>query len=297
MKIAALGDIHGNYQALITVLDHVENWKPDLIFVLGDIVNRGPRSKECLDLIQDRSVNPAWHVIKGNHEGYVLKYEDPEYCRQGVEFDLKQVIHWTYESLTRDDLAVLKRLPTEIRIDLSGPGIVEAAHASTAGDRIGIYPNTPDNKLAGLISEESRLFLVGHTHQPLVRLYNSTLVINTGAIGLPFDGDRRAAYAQIEYNQDTWQGKVIRVPYDLNAAEDDFYRTGFIPQGGPIAELILKELQLGWPQLGKWYGKYETGVRDGEISLKDAVYEFLKNPNIELRNPNCHGKIGPQVDS
>jgi putative phosphoesterase len=296
MKIAALGDIHGNYQALITVLDHVDDWKPDLILVLGDIVNRGPRSKECLDLIQDRSVNPTWHVIKGNHEGYVLNYEDPDYCRQGVEFDLKQVIHWTYESLTRNDLDVLKHLPTEIKIDLSDLGLVHAYHASTIGDRIGIYPNTPDSKLAGLISEEARLFLVGHTHQPLMRFYDTTLVINTGAVGLPFDGDRRAAYAQIEYQKETWQGKVIRIPYDLKAAEDDFYRSGFIPKGGPIADLILKELQLGWPQLGKWYGKYETAVRDGRISIDDAVYEFLKNPNIEFRNPNSHDKIFPQVD-
>ena len=53
MKIAALADIHGNYQALITVLEHVESWKPDLVIVLGDIINRGPRSRDCLHLIQE----------------------------------------------------------------------------------------------------------------------------------------------------------------------------------------------------------------------------------------------------
>ena len=81
MKIAALGDIHGNYQALITALEHIENWQPDLVLVLGDIVNRGPRSKECLDLILEKSTDPGWYVIKGNHEGYVLDFEDPDYAR------------------------------------------------------------------------------------------------------------------------------------------------------------------------------------------------------------------------
>ena len=54
MKIAALADIHGNYQALIAVIDHVERWKPDLVFVLGDIINRGPCSSDCLQLIQQK---------------------------------------------------------------------------------------------------------------------------------------------------------------------------------------------------------------------------------------------------
>lgn len=286
MKIAALGDIHGNYQALITVLEHIETWQPDLVLVLGDIINRGPRSKDCFDLIRGKSASPGWQVIKGNHEGYVLNFEDPNFSRQGVDFDLRQVIFWTYESLTRRDLDEVIQLPIEYKIDLPGPGLIQAAHASTAGDRIGIYPSTPESRLKGLIPEEARLFLVGHTHQPLMRQYGQTLIVNTGSVGLPFDGDTRAAYAQITYQNDAWQGEIIRVTYDLETAENDFYKSGFIPEGGPLAELILAELQLGWPQLGKWFRGYEMPVREGRISLKDAVYEFLKNPNIEYRNPH-----------
>jgi predicted phosphodiesterase len=286
MKIAALGDIHGNYQALITVLEHVETWQPDLVLVLGDIVNRGPRSKDCFDLIQKKSAQPGWHVIKGNHEGYVLNFEDPTFSRQGSDFELRQVIYWTYESLSRKDLDELIDLPVEIKIKDPGPGLIQAAHASTAGDRIGIYPSTPDSRLGNLIPEKASLFMVGHTHQPLIRTFGETLIINTGSVGLPFDGDTRAAYGQITYRNGGWQGSIARVDYDLEAAETDFYDSGFIPEGGPLAELILVELQLGWPQLGKWYRSYEKAVREGEISTKDAVYEFLKNPNIEYRNPH-----------
>jgi len=285
MKIAALGDIHGNYQALITVLEHVETWQPDLVLVLGDIINRGPRSKDCFDLIQEKALHPAWHVIKGNHEGYVLKFEDPSFSRQGIDFALRQVIYWTYETLSSEDLDGLIQLPDEIKIDLPGLGLVQAAHASTAGDRVGIYPSTPDSRLAGLLPEEARLFVVGHTHQPLVKDFRSTLVINTGSVGLPFDGDTRAAYAQINYRNGTWQGEIARMAYDRSAAEDDFIQSGFISGGGPMAELILAELRLGWPQLGKWFSTFEIAIREDRISIKDAVYEFLKNPNIEYRNP------------
>ncbi len=281
MKIAALGDIHGNYQALITVLDHVEAWQPDFVFILGDIVNRGPRSKDCLDLIQEKSTQPGWRVIKGNHEGYVLNFMDPDFSRKGADFALRQVIYWTYESLTQEDLDQLIHLPTDIKMDLPGKGQIQAAHASTVGDRTGIYPSTPDSRLAALIPNEAQVFLVGHTHQPLVRTLANTLVVNTGSVGLPFDGDTRAAYAEITIQNGTWQADIIRITYDVERAEEDFFQSGFIPEGGPLAELILAELQLGWPQLGKWFRAYEMAVREDKIRVKEAVYEFLKNPNIE----------------
>lgn len=285
MKIAAIGDIHGNYQALVTVLDHLEGWQPDQVIVLGDIINRGPRSRACLELIQEKAARPDWHLLKGNHEGYVLNFEDHSFSREGHDFELRKVIHWTYQSLSRQQIEDIIQLPKELELNLPEVGPVIATHASTAGDRIGIYPNTPAADLPGLIPVDARLFLVGHTHQPLVRTYRGTTIVNAGSVGLPFDGDTRAGYAQLTYQQGTWQGKITRVEYDLRAAEEDFYSTGFIPEGGPLAELILAELKLGWPQLGKWFRKFEKPVRQDQIGLQDAVYEFLKNPNIEYRDP------------
>ena len=203
------------------------------------------------------------------------------------------MIHWTYESLTRNDRLILKQLPTEIKIEDPNLGLIQAVHASTAGDRIGIYPDTPDSHLPGLIAEDAKVFLIGHTHQPLIRNFQETMILNIGSIGLPFDGDRRAAYAQIESKNGTWKGKITRVPYDLETAEVDFHQTGFIPEGGLIANLVLKELQLGWPQLGKFFRKYASAIRENRTSLEDAVYEYLKNPNIESNKTNCHGKIIP----
>ena len=285
MKIAALGDIHGNYQALITVLDHVDHWRPDLVLVLGDIINRGPRSQECLHLIQDREKSPDWYVIKGNHEGYVLNMEDPALLRSGMEYELRKVIYFTYDSLSSEDIQSVKELPVQITVEKAGNQLIRASHASTASDRIGIYPETPGADLPGLIDQSANLYLVGHTHQPFIRKWAKTTIINTGSVGLPFDGDVRATYAQLTYQNQSWQGEIVRIDYDRNAAEDDFHSSGFIPEGGAIADLVLAELQLGWPQLGKWFTRYERAVLAGEISPEKAVAEFLLNPNIEYKNP------------
>ena len=281
MKIAALADIHGNYQALITVIDHIERWDPDLVLVLGDVINRGPRSKECLHLIFEKISKEGWKLIWGNHEGYVLNFADPEFPRSGLEFELRKIIFWTYQSLQDDEIDFISTLPKKLQLDIPGNQLISAWHASTAGDRIGIYPDTPEIELVNLIDPNANLFLVGHTHQPLVRKFNGALIINVGSVGLPFDGDKRAAYAQVIHHQDHWQIDIKRIDYDLPAATEDFYQTDFIPQGGPLAELVLAELKLGWPQLSHWFKRYQEAILQGEITIDEAVADHLKNPHVE----------------
>ena len=281
MKIAALADIHGNYQALIAVIDHVERWKPDLVIVLGDIITRGPRSRDCLHLIQQKLESDSWQAIAGNHEQYVLRFDNPDAPRAGNQFEMYRIIHWTYQSLSPGDIQSVKELPLEIETPLPGNQIVKAVHASMSGIRVGIYPDSSQKELLELIQPDVNLFLVGHTHQPLIKTIGKTTVINAGSIGLPFDGDTRAGYAQITQENRHWTGKIIRLDYDQEAARQDFYSTQFIPQGGPLAELVLTEMNIGWPQLSHWFRRYEQVVLDHEIRLEDAVEQYLKNPNLK----------------
>ena len=51
MRIAVLSDIHGNLPALRAVLADIDSWRPDLVILNGDLVNRGPSSLECLEII------------------------------------------------------------------------------------------------------------------------------------------------------------------------------------------------------------------------------------------------------
>ena len=281
MKIAALADIHGNYQALITVLDHVERWKPDLVLVLGDIINRGPRSNECLHLIQEKQNKESWLVIKGNHEEYVLEFNHPDSPRSGPWFEMMKIIYWTYQNLSPEDISAVKGLPEEIRLPLPGGGKLIAVHASLGGIRVGIYPDHNLKELINLIDPGVDLFLVGHTHQPLIRKVGNTLVVNAGSIGLPFDGDTRTGYAQLVQANGEWKAEIVRFDYDIAAAREDLYKTRFIPDGGPLANLVQTELEIAWPQLSYWFKKYEILVMQGKIGIDHAVREYLKNPHRE----------------
>ena len=63
MKIGILSDIHGNLIALEEILKNEKQF--DQFIILGDVVNYGPWSNECVQLIE--TLNNTVKII-GNHE-------------------------------------------------------------------------------------------------------------------------------------------------------------------------------------------------------------------------------------
>jgi len=277
MKIAVLADIHANYRALQTVVEHVQRWNPDEVLVAGDIVNRGPRSACCLQFIEEKRQNQGWQVIRGNHEDYVIGRAAPEAPQSGPLFEMFQPVQFAYEQL-HGDVSAIQALPEQLSLDVGPTGEVRMLHASMRGNRDGIYPETTDAELAGQIAPAPAVFITGHTHRALVRNLNGTLVVNAGSVGLPFDGDVRAGYAQVTWQGGRWQAEIVRLDYDLQAAERDYLDYGFREGGGPLVELVLLEMKSAMSQLYPWTEKYNLPVQRGEITVEAAAREFLEHP-------------------
>ena len=66
MKVLIFSDVHGNLPAFEKMLKTEPDI--DLYISLGDVVNYGPWSNECVDLLE--SLNAT--KLKGNHEEYFL---------------------------------------------------------------------------------------------------------------------------------------------------------------------------------------------------------------------------------
>ena len=180
MKIAVLADIHANYRALETVIDHVERWKPDHVFIAGDIVNRGPRSLCCLQWIEEKRINDDWHVIRGNHEDYVIERDHPDDPKSGSLYEIFQPVHFTYQQLN-EDVSLLRALPKQFSLEIENLGEVRMVHASMLGNRDGIYPENTNAELARKIAPPPSVFITGHTHRSFIHNLNGSLIVNAGS--------------------------------------------------------------------------------------------------------------------
>ncbi|MFZ6029284.1 MAG: metallophosphoesterase family protein [Chloroflexota bacterium] len=287
MKIAVLSDIHANWIALQAVAADIARWGADRVIVAGDTINRGPRPLECWQFVQEMRRAHGWHVLLGNHEEYILEQARPGAPRRGPWAEVHQASYWTYCQVAAH-ISAIQALPFDLQLADPAGRAIRCTHASLCGTRDGIYHITTDDELEtkigltgcpnGARSETAvppGLFLVGHTHIPLVRRLNGTLVVNAGSAGIPFDGDTRPSYARLTWDCDRWQAEIARVPYDLAAAERDFTDSGYLAEAGPLIPLVVIELQQARPQLGSWVDRFQKMALAGEISVANSVRQFL----------------------
>ena len=162
-RIAVLSDIHGNLPALEAVLRDLEQVRPDRVYVNGDVVNRGPQSKECLDRVRAL----GWPVVFGNHEEYVLK------CRYGAPGEDWASPFWlsvhrlAEDELSADDISFLEALPHFRVIALPGLPAIRLVHGSLRA--VAAVPDFPvstraaRNVLPGNVPHSDAVFNVGRT--------------------------------------------------------------------------------------------------------------------------------------
>jgi Calcineurin-like phosphoesterase len=120
-RIYAVGDIHGRADVLSSLLaqidvDLVARPNADTVQVfIGDYIDRGPQSRQVLDLLIDRRRKHQTVFLKGNHELYAAAVlSDPSVLRK-----------WLYMGATQTLLSYGVRSP-----DRSDPSLEEAAVAA-----------------------------------------------------------------------------------------------------------------------------------------------------------------------
>lgn len=159
MKILIFGDIHGNLVALEKLMSIFKN-EVDLLICHGDVVNYGPWSNECVELLD--SIN--CECVLGNHEEAYLdgKYEGKPLVRQ--------FFNKTYPHFKRFDL--IKKYKNYLNI--------EDIHVQHTINNTYYYPDTD---ISSLNLEKNTV--IGHSHYPFIKKNNNShyYLINTGSVG------------------------------------------------------------------------------------------------------------------
>ena len=198
--LAALYDIHGNLPALEAVLADAEAAGADRYILGGDYASLGPWPVETVERLREL---PSVASLRGNWERWQVSPEEAP----DVPF-IRAAGRWVRDALG-GLAAELGALPETATID----GAL-FCHASPISDMRTFMPEPDDDEDELLAAVAERRVVFGHSHLQFRRVTDSGVELaNPGSVGLPFDGDRRAAYALI----DGGAVQLRRVVYDYEA--------------------------------------------------------------------------------
>lgn len=251
-SIAIISDIHGNYQALKSVIEDIKSKNIEIIICLGDIIGKGINSRKCIELIRQN----CQVVLKGN--------VDDRFCMNPDEFkdDENEYNRITYyqKTLNKEDIDYLVNLPLSEEFYISG-SLVRLFHA---------FPDNPYKTINNYeldfrkkyemfkpVSNTSNniadVVIYGHVHYHFMeKIYGKTL-INCGSVGSSgcpilengynsIDEISNAHYLIITGNlNDKENGKIEfsfeSVPYDKETEIEDSNKAKNIE---PDYDILLK---------------------------------------------------------
>lgn len=279
MRVAIFSDVQANLPAMEAVVEQIQSWRPDLVVMAGDLVNRGPSSLGCVAFFDTLRQEQGWIPVQGNHESWVLR------CarvgpRDDLEAQTRRFADWTLDQV-RPLLASLKDWPDHLCFGgEDDAGWVHVTHGTLASNREGITASVSEESLMGKVPTDVALFVTAHTHRPLERIVHGTQVLNVGSVGSPFDGDPRGSYARLEWRGGLWRWEIVRFDYDREQTNRDFWASGFIEEGGPLARILYEEWRQARLLMPGWRADYEPAVLARELDLEVSVREFLRKIGV-----------------
>jgi predicted phosphodiesterase len=216
--------VHGNLPALEAVLGDARAAGATRFVLGGDYALFGPFPRETVERLH-KIENARW--IRGNVDRWAANPDD------APDDPLPQsAIAACRTELGEELIAELGALPEQLVVDG-----VRYCHASPAGDLRSFLPEPAPDEHELLHGITERRVVFGHTHLPFMRTSEDGIeLVNPGSVGIPLDGDTRAAYALVHE-----RGEIEhrRVEYDAPASAAAL-RERF---DGEFAEIIARRIE------------------------------------------------------
>jgi diadenosine tetraphosphatase ApaH/serine/threonine PP2A family protein phosphatase len=228
LKYAILSDIHGNLEALLAVLEVIDDLDVDGIVCLGDVVGYGANPNEVLEIVRER----AQATVLGNHDKAAIDPAEEAYFNSWAV----QAIRWTRDELTEESAEYLRSLPLESVLD-----DVRLVHASPSDPARWRYVLSPQAAAKEFSTFDESFCFIGHSHVPMIVLRTEVgaselldgevalpagarVLINVGSVGQPRNGDPRACFAVLDL--DDRSARLVQVSYDLHTARAKIMEAG-----------------------------------------------------------------------
>lgn len=203
MKNLICGDIHGNLPAFEDLLKREKN-NYDFLICHGDVVNYGPWSNECLELLDSQSDSVK---LMGNHEQAFINgnYE-------GDHPIAKAFFEFCYPKFDKSLLNSIKQYEMNIEF-----GSFTIQH-TISERKIFLDTDLSDLKI-------NKNYIIGHSHQQFERVVNGFKLINTGSLGQDRKFINQSGYLILDTTKNSFELKSFTHDIDkvINKMKADKY--------------------------------------------------------------------------
>jgi predicted phosphodiesterase len=213
VKVAALFDVHGNLPALEAVLADPRCAGVDVLVSGGDLVV-GPYPAECLERLE--ALGDRVRFLRGNC--------DREAVETPADGELGAASSWSNARLGPERAARVARWPLTAELDVAGLGRVLFCHATPSSDVPILTRITPEEAVLEALGDiDADVVVCGHTHVQYDRRVGSVRLVNTGSVGMPYEGSGDARWALLDDDG----LELLTTAYDTEAALETLERAGF----------------------------------------------------------------------
>lgn len=185
-RTIVVGDIHGCFDELLALLDKVNFGDADRLVSVGDLIVKGPKNREVLDLFIE---DPRFHAVLGNHDRALVRFwrgkqtslkSAQEKCRS--ELESRKDIYFPYLDALPHMLDLGAHLVVHAGVR---PGV--SLEEQSVEDLTGLRTLGPDRtSREGVpwykVYESTQTVLFGHWPAPVPRRGPSAIGLDTGCV-------------------------------------------------------------------------------------------------------------------
>lgn len=237
MKVAILSDIHGNMQALESVMADIKENNCEKVFCLGDLAMAGPEPTKVINFVKSQS---NWTVIQGNTDKMIADFT-PEILKN-TEKAFPVMGHALADDvlfLSDDAKNFLKNLLPQKELNVDGVKVL-LVHGSPRRNNEDILPGMPLEQIEEMIKNvDADLIFCGHTHVPAGYQTNTKqTVVNVGSVGRPMTKDAKSCYCIADFENGSFSIEHRFIDYNRELSAEIMRARNF-DGAEKLAEMIL----------------------------------------------------------
>lgn len=206
-KIVIINDIHGNFSALNTILNSLNNQHIDLFIFTGDLIGIGANSNEVINLVK---TIPNKIIVKGNHEDYLTTgLINPYACLENDHHN------WQMTHISDENKLFIETIKNSEDLIIEGLSIHIEHYPKINGQTVNIiFENNYQAILDIFNNPKADVLIFGHNHYPQIIKKDKT-IINIGACGCSNIHPGYTRYGLLTIDNKKLDIKTIEIKYDI----------------------------------------------------------------------------------